>query len=558
MVKKSYKIFIAAVIAILFIAVVISQTGIYFETNDDRFIAEILSGASINKSDAHVVYVNYLLALPLSMLYSLTTQVPWYGGMLILLHVLTYFVLLWSVYDRCTTKRAMVLMTVVLGCFFLLNIYVTAMIQYTSTAALVALAGYACLLLQQDKKRGEILFFIMELLALLLRSQAMLMMQPIGGAVYMAVCLMEKEQNFRIRCRKILEWMLTVAIVLLIGQIGSFIGYRGEWKAYERFNEARTTMFDYYGTPAYEEVKDILNKYQVTEAEYNAFCNYVILDWEVPLECVEELAEYVSRQNEKTLDIPSLLEQIGDSWDKNNYMGINKACIWLWIAAIVWVLLKRRWWMVLPLTGLVAAHTLVLGYLLYQGRTPARVMYPLAVGMVLLLIVLLLVDCTKYRPGKWMLVLLLFIGIMWGDSCIDAGRAQYRTAKENNAGQQVFIEGAIEVREYCNQYPDNRYLLDSWSFCYYRGSALETRLYQQSNSVLTGSWYSNSPVMNRYMKEYLDLEQDNLHLIIYDTGTDEPNYTVEFLQERTGKTAELVDSFLVSHGGGYLVYQFRE
>ena len=83
-------------------------------------------------------------------------------------------------------------------------------------------------------------------------------------------------------------------------------------------------------------------------------------------------------------------------------------------------------------------------------------------------------------------------------------------------------------------------------------------IYQKANCVLTGSWYSNSPVMLQYLRNYLDMEQGNLHLIIYNQGTEEKSCTVQFLQEKTGKVAELVERFTVSHGGEYLVYGFRE
>ena len=54
-------------ILFLFFILIWKSAGIYFETNDDKFIAEILSGAVTGEPDGHVVYINYLLSYLLSL-----------------------------------------------------------------------------------------------------------------------------------------------------------------------------------------------------------------------------------------------------------------------------------------------------------------------------------------------------------------------------------------------------------------------------------------------------------------------------------------------------------
>lgn len=559
--KRKYAVSLSVFLAVCWIAVVWMKTGIYFETNDDRFIAETLAGAMLAEPDAHVFYMNYFLSLPISLLYRLTTQVPWYGMILVLFHVMAYLIVFESAYSRCTSRKTVMLATAVLGCSMLLNLYITALLQYTSTAALLAVAGYVGLILQKDRKKGLLFFFLLELLAFCVRSQAMLMIQPVGCATYGALCLSENGYRFRKEWRKIAECCAIVCCVLLIGQIGSFIGYHGvKWQEYKRFNEAETILFDYSGKPPYEEVKSILDKYHVTETEYLAFCDYVTIDWEIPLECMEELAEYASKQKQATLDILEVFGQIKDSWDYNHNMGINQACILLWIAMVIWVLFQHSRGLLLPLSGLAITHSMVLGYLLWRGRTPARIMYPMASAEVLLLLALFIRDWEHYRypykGSRLMIAILLVTGILWGKSCVDAGREQYHHAKQYNTGQQVFIEGAVEIQEYCNHFPENHYLIDAWSYSYYCGSAFETRIYQKANCVLTGSWYSNSPVTCEYLNQYLEDGNRELYLITYDQKTSNRDYIIQFFQEYTGREAEVVDCLTVSHGGTYLVYRF--
>ena len=58
----------------------IKDMGVYFETNDDRIIAEILSGVHSLTQDPHTIHENYLLMLPLSLLYKLLPECHGMGG----------------------------------------------------------------------------------------------------------------------------------------------------------------------------------------------------------------------------------------------------------------------------------------------------------------------------------------------------------------------------------------------------------------------------------------------------------------------------------------------
>ena len=81
-------------IAAAMLLTVYFRAGIYFESNDDRNITEILSGAFGGRPDAHTVYVNYWLSVLLSGLYRITLQIPWYGLMLLLFHMMSYVLIL--------------------------------------------------------------------------------------------------------------------------------------------------------------------------------------------------------------------------------------------------------------------------------------------------------------------------------------------------------------------------------------------------------------------------------------------------------------------------------
>lgn len=87
--RRKQKFLAPAVILLIFL-VIWKKTGIFFETNDDKYITEILSGAYTGTPNAHVGHISYLLSLPISLLYRVTNKVPWYGFFLIFAQALAY------------------------------------------------------------------------------------------------------------------------------------------------------------------------------------------------------------------------------------------------------------------------------------------------------------------------------------------------------------------------------------------------------------------------------------------------------------------------------------
>lgn len=549
--KKAMKALVAATVIGLFLAAVWVTTGIHFETNDDRYITEILSGTMFGHSDAHVIFINYLLALPLSLLYRLSVQIPWYGGMLILFHALSYCLFLRSLYDRCRSFFEMGAATAAVCCCMLVNICMTAEIQFTSTAVLMAVSGYAVLLLQRNEKMGVCLFFVMELLAYFLRSHAMLMIQPLGGVVYLLLCLMENRENLRSGWIRIAKWLAVIVSIFVIGLCGTAIGYHGrEWAEYNRFNKVRSELLDYYGMPEYGEVQDILDRYGVTETEYTAFCRYVIIDREVPAECLEEIAEYMETQHPLAVHADEIRQNLLEIWRNNRFMEV---CV---LFALGYLLLRRRWGLLLPFGGVLTVYTALLIYLYAQGRTPQRVLHPLMTGVLFLFIAVLFRDLSENRTGRKMGCLLLLLLVLPCWYCVKEGKQQWHREMTEAGYQDAYIEGLREVHAYCVGHPESFYLLDAWSFCYYRGSVLQTDIYGVKNCVVDGGWISNSPPMIIRLTEQLNREQD-VFMVISDDAMAMPESVVAFWEEKTGKQAEVSERFTVSHGGSYFVYRLK-
>lgn len=548
---------ISAVLTCTYVFFVWFGLGIYFETNDDRVMTEMLAGLIVPEPDGHLVYVNYLLGSLLAGLYRLTAAVPWYGGCMILFHGLCCFFIAESVLEYCESKRELLGAVILLAAGFGGHLYLLAQLQFTSTTGLLAITGYFCLILQKHKKKRLGLFFLFEFLSMMMRDQAMLMIQPLGAMVWACLVLTDKEKSWKER------WLLgfwsggLVVLAIGIGLLGNAIGYRSEgWEDYNRYNDANVVMYDYYGMLDYETAKPILDKHGVTEAEYVAYLNFIILDWDLSIECVEDLAAFVEENSDKSVDVGKILQEMYEHTVGDSKLWINRLALGMYVFSLVWLLFRKNYRLLLPVGALGAATMVVLGYLIYRGRTPYRVLLPVYVCETALLAALLLYDyknkeLQKVQKGVWL--------TLCGMACLlslYAGKCQYDFVKPQNEAHEIYIVGMRELEEYCRNHPENRYLIEAKSLLYYRGSALETDIYRERNSIGTGSWYSNSPTMRAKLAEYFG-DCEGFYYVLYDDGMTRESAGMRFLAESTGKEGVEVDRFSVTPGGVYVIYYFE-
>ena len=105
-------------------------------------------------------------------------------------------------------------------------------IQFTSTAVILQ---------EENRKKGYVLFFVTELLAFCVRYKAMLMIQPLGGIVWLGLALVQLGKTGWSR-ERLLEkgkeagrLLLIWAAIFLLGGFGNIIGYHSEdWKDFLR------------------------------------------------------------------------------------------------------------------------------------------------------------------------------------------------------------------------------------------------------------------------------------------------------------------------------------
>lgn len=559
--KTTTKRIMALAISILYIVCVYLGMGICFSTNDDRFMGELLSGAVTGNLETHLVYVNYLLSLPLSLLYRISSGVSWFGIILVLFHWLSCFCILDSFYSKAKTKTDIGISTVLVGLLFITELYLISQISYTMTASFMAVAGYVCLLLHKNKKARLGYFIVLELLAFLLRDKAMLMIQPLGFAMYFGLMLTKQDETIKMKFTKMFKTGIILIFIVVFGFTGNKIGYHSEeWQIYDEYNDARTTLFDYSEFPEYKEVSHILEKYDVSEIDYNAYVKYAILDYNLSLDCVKELADFMEAK-EQTFSLSSILNDFKTATFKEQYWQTNTVLILGWILVILFLLLSGNFRGFVPLICLFAARTAIWFYLLYEGRLPLRISMPLfACELVLLFTVVFYYYLAKQSYAKWRKFSFIALGLILCVVGLWSAKIQFVNFRQMNNVQKIYMQGLHDVFDYCENNPENKYILDTLSFIWYNSEALDGSIYGKRNCISAGSWLANAPSLLDGNAEYLNDTKNGFYFIMFsefeDTDEEMNHPIVKYLAKESGSTPQIADSFTASHGGIYSVIYF--
>ncbi|MBR1852293.1 MAG: hypothetical protein IJ794_03820 [Lachnospiraceae bacterium] len=492
-------------------------------------------------------------------------------------HILAYTCMLFCAYDRVDRDkivdigwdRAVELMmyaviTVYVGFICLSYYYLLGQLQYTSTSIMLAGAGYACLVIHREGKKGTVCFGVLELLAFLLRGNGMLVIQPLGIMVYLILCVVGRSRaQEEGRCgwkkagRKMLQPVIILIVILLVGTCGDIItgSMTRSWRRYISFNEFRTELFDFTGTPEYGDIAHILAGYGISEEKYNAFRYYTILDWNED-GCYGEILEYV-HDRDTTGRFIKALRSVGDVFTENYQWGLNKLCVMLLIMLLAWACLSRRLRVLLIGIGIVFAECVVWGYIFYRGRVVLRVTVGIFAAQTLIMSAVLLDDILQVKR-KYLakMLLLLLVGFVVVNTGLPSATQQYRYIKGITDGQYIYMNGLHEIQQYCDRHSENRYLIESVTLRYYAGSAFETEAYGMHNYCISGGWFSLMPREQRYLEDYLN-DKDGFYYIILSDGNELNHPATRYISSEMKQDPVYVDSIPLSPGGKCTVYYFE-
>lgn len=555
--SNRFKRIIALGIALAYVFIIYKLSGIGFETNDDRLINSILTGVITGEPNATVFFLNSAICFPLKVLYSITTQVPWYGLFLTAMYVLGYWALLDSLFAKCKSIIEMIISAFVAGTVCILFWYIIGQIQFTSTAIFLASVGYACLIFDRGEKSGIIKFTVFEMMASFLRIDAMLLVQPFGFGALGGLILFERKVQFKEKVKKLTFVLGCLLLVIVMNFVFNLAGgyYGKEMREFSKYNQSRSYIADYPGVPMYEVVEPILTKHGISKEQYIGYIFNANIEKNMTLECQEEIAQYLSERIEH--DITSVIKSVTQKFCQKQQWNITAPSWVLSVILLIVAVCSKQHSMLPGWLGLQFGKFVVWSFLYYRGRILDRVTVPLFFcEVVILLAILCRGSKEKKINGLKKNMLYAGVALLLFVSARPAAVAQYRYIKERNQGQDIYITGLQDIIDYCNEHPENHYVLDLFTTTYYKGSAFETEIYQPGNYVFAGGWFSELPDARQYMEEYATAK-GAIYLIVYREEHPMPDELIGYYSYVTGGEPILVDQFSSSIGNTFDVIKFE-
>lgn len=307
--KKSILFSLLLNCCILLIVLLIFQPE--YETNDDVGILCIVSGVKLG-TDAHLVYINYILGKILAACYQICEGVPWYalfqyGALLTAFTAISY---------TCLNKvenNAVIFILLPILCAFSFEAYIK--IQYTKTAGILVAAGWFlfgyAVISGKKFKRRLICSLALCALGFMYRNiqfcAETALMSAIGIPILSTCWESDKEEKRQIFMRGAAGCVLL--FLLLAGLlVADKLAYRPEeWQDYLAYNKARTELYD-YGFPEYQLNEETYEKLQIDKNAFKLYKQWNHGDTEkMSTEIMQSIA---SVKTQKKMDRKLVLEYI--------------------------------------------------------------------------------------------------------------------------------------------------------------------------------------------------------------------------------------------------------
>ena len=403
-----------------------------------------------------------------------------------------------------------------------LLLYHMVFLQYSVTVGMIgAAAAFWLLTLQPGETkrawRKELLPPVLLIaLGYLLRSEMMLFVGPFAALAFLiraAQLKMEKGKKLRLMCTV----LVLVLLSLFAGEAGNRIGYRSdEWRAFYRFFDARTQLYDFQRIPEYEENEEFYQSIGLGASEAELIRNYNFgLDADIDAEKLEAIAAYAK---EKAAGEKSIGTRWREAlWDyrasqttraEEPYRMISLvlyASAFLLSGAEILRYFCRRSGSfrekgkkekercresVVRLSGVLALYVLrsaLFLYLYYHHRPVVRLTHSIFLAEAVILLWLIgeeVRDRRKEAAGTYVLLTVFFLAAAAFQVRSVAGEQEARLSK--NAPYEAFLS-------YCREHPENVYFTDVYSTVDFSDRLFEVGD-EPSNYTLMGGWAARSPL----------------------------------------------------------------
>ena len=539
---------------------------IVYSTNDDRMIAEIVSGQFSGKPESYGIQMTYGFTWFLSKLYELAGSFNWYGIVLIGVQIFSFGTVLYrlqSFKEHWIQKIYLLAITVFLYVALWLKVYVQ--LTYTTTAAFVGMAAIFWYASSKSDWKNLLMTVFLANIAFSIRPNVFYMFVPATGLVYLWKLIGKKDFKKLTVCGPFM--VLAVTAVLFVVNAAAYS--KEGWKEFRDFFDVRTNVYDYYDLLPYGEYPELYDPYGISEEEYNMMrvYNYTVLG-DLPKEFFPEYIEACkAMEKEQGIDFISKsvdAVKIFVSDVLHNAYGDANSLLFI-AAAVLFVLmiLTRRYALAIYLGIQSAVICGVWLYFTYWGRAIERIQ--VTMSLIFLAIVLHGLcefwmmnsladeddDKNKLSKRISMLVSLAVLAV------IAAG--EVKDYRYDNIAKSYWYNDVQKIKEYCANDPERLYYMDIATMTELYGKCtIKNTEPAYINYIAMGDWSAYCPhyeekLIRHGVKNVAEsITDENTYVIMLH------NYQLKCMKEYLNVEEEWVETIFGANDAMYAVYQFHK
>ena len=501
----------------------------YYDLNDDVLIKDILAGVYTGTPAGHNIQMLFPLSFLLSILYRIARGIPWYGLFLCFCHFGCFYLLtkrLLHFFRTRFVKAMLLLLTAAL--IAALFLWELVFVQYTVTAALLT-ATAAFLFYSMDGAATVKVFFIKSLpcillinLAFCIRSEMLLLLLPLVCVAGICRWASEKPVFTKTNAAKYFAVFGGILAGLILNQGLHMAAYASEdWREFNHFFDARTSLYDFLGIPAYESNEAFYESIGLSEAEQLLLRNYNFgLDEEINADMLKQLTAYAQGLNTRTFGstLKSAMREyaqrffkwgygeVSSAWDTRYRNAAETDYPWnlmilaLYVMVLLAALCNRHYRYLWELCLLGAVRTGLWLYIIYNGRMPVRITYPLYLVEFVILAALLLDECKSTKQFfRFLKPVFCFVPALL--ALLNLNKSITTVQKEYARREAVNMELQV-LQAYTSEHPDSFYYVDVYSTVSYSEKMFADVDNSLSNYDIMGGWASKSPLMYKKYEQF--------------------------------------------------------
>ena len=532
---------------------------------------DIASGAFTGTPGGHLIFVQYALGWLISRLYLINRSVDWYGFFMAGALFLSLAAILYRGLAAEKSLRWKCVYSVgAMGVTLTALVAHAAQFEWTISAASL---GAAALYLYVSVGRGKttvavgVWIWLLLILTYGIRSDVFFMVLPGFGLAFLWKTF---RKNVNVKKWEFNRRELALPLLVFAG-IGLLfltekLAYRGaDWAEFQRFQNARSEVYDYAGVPTYEGNPEFFEERNISSEEVRALRHYALyLVDGMDAGLMESLSAEAQRQAGAEpgmmAKVKAAVKLAAEQFLSPEYFTASlSAVIFLALAALL--LWKREKRLLLPVLLYLCAHGLLWLALGYVGRLPERVAFSLHLVMLGACGGLFTCLCEKEEERcAWLrhaagLLCLLFLGTVL---------FQWQGAKAGNQ-EKVAMDGSFQTfKNACKEDTDHLYFIETYMAEPVGGARVTANGNFSLNRCLTlGDWYTDSPLdQERFAALGIDsveqtlLTDQNAYLVVRDV--EEPGFFASWLAWKRPE-AELTETESREIDGRmYYFYQVQE